>query len=59
MVSGHDNYNMKITPLDIRRKEFPTKLRGLDGKEVHSFLELVREQMEELQSRINGLEKTQ
>jgi cell division initiation protein len=39
---------MKITPLDILRKEFPVKARGLDGEAVGSFLSLVREEMEEL-----------
>lgn len=43
---------MKLTPLDILRKKFPTKLRGLDSKAVYSFLELVREQMEELSREI-------
>jgi cell division initiation protein len=39
---------MKITPLDIRQKQFPRKLRGLDPKEVQGFLELVESEMEEL-----------
>ena len=39
---------MKITPLDIRQKQFPRKLRGLDPKEVQGFLELVEGEMEEL-----------
>lgn len=45
---------MKITPLDIQKKQFPLKLKGLDKKEVDCFLELVREQMEEL-IKENGL----
>lgn len=47
-ASSHDNDTMKISPLDIRKKEFPVKLRGVDRAEVSSFLSLVREQMEEL-----------
>lgn len=39
---------MRITPLDIQQKQFSTKFRGFDMEEVDSFLELVREEMEEL-----------
>ncbi|GBE04875.1 MAG TPA: DivIVA domain-containing protein [Nitrospirae bacterium] len=39
---------MRITPLDIQQKQFPAKFRGFDEEEVDSFLELVREEMEEL-----------
>jgi cell division initiation protein len=40
---------MRITPLDIQQKQFPTKFfRGFDEDEVYSFLELLREEMEEL-----------
>jgi cell division initiation protein len=39
---------MRITPLDIQQKTFPMKFRGFDVDEVYSFLELVREEMEEL-----------
>lgn len=39
---------MKITPLDIQQKQFRVKLRGFDIEEVDSFLELVREEFEEL-----------
>jgi cell division initiation protein len=39
---------MRITPLDIQQKQFPMKFRGFDVDEVYSFLELVREEMEEL-----------
>lgn len=56
-VSSHDNNNMKITPLDIRKKEFSIKLRGLDRDEVHSFLLLVREQMEELSREMTSLKE--
>ena len=39
---------MRITPLDIQQKQFPVKFRGFDMDEVYAFLELVREEMEEL-----------
>ncbi|MCK5287080.1 MAG: DivIVA domain-containing protein [Thermodesulfovibrionia bacterium] len=39
---------MRITPLDIQQKQFPVKFRGFDDEEVDSFLEVVREEMEEL-----------
>jgi len=39
---------MRITPLDIQQKEFATKFRGFDMEEVDAFLELIREEMEEL-----------
>src|SRR4030067_3143896 len=39
---------MRITPLDIQQKQFTTRFRGFDMEDVDSFLELVREEMEEL-----------
>ncbi|MFA5354112.1 MAG: DivIVA domain-containing protein [Thermodesulfovibrionales bacterium] len=39
---------MRITPLDIQQKQFPMKFRGFDVEEVYSFLEVVREELEEL-----------
>jgi cell division initiation protein len=39
---------MRITPLDIQQKQFPVKFRGFDIDEVYTFLELVREELEEL-----------
>ncbi|MBF0328939.1 MAG: DivIVA domain-containing protein [Nitrospirae bacterium] len=39
---------MRITPLDIQQKQFPMKFRGFDVDEVYSFLELIREELEEL-----------
>lgn len=39
---------MRITPLDIQQKQFGQKFRGFDMEEVDSFLELIREEMEEL-----------
>jgi len=39
---------MRITPLDIQQKEFSIKFRGFDMEAVDAFLELIREEMEEL-----------
>lgn len=39
---------MRITPLDIQQKQFPFKFRGFDPEDVDSFLELIREELEEL-----------
>jgi cell division initiation protein len=39
---------MRITPLDIQQKQFPMKIRGFDVEEVYAFLEVVREEMEDL-----------
>ncbi|MDH4027391.1 MAG: DivIVA domain-containing protein [Nitrospirota bacterium] len=39
---------MRITPLDIQQKQFATRFRGFDMEEVDSFLEIIREEMEEL-----------
>jgi cell division initiation protein len=39
---------MRITPLDIQQKQFPMKFRGFDIEEVYAFLEVVREEMQDL-----------
>ena len=39
---------MRITPLDIQQKYFPLKFRGFHAEEVSSFLELIREEIEDL-----------
>jgi len=39
---------MRITPLDIQQKQFPVRFRGFDMEEVYAFLEVVREEMEDL-----------
>ena len=49
---------MRLTPLDIQQKQFPMRFRGFDVDEVYSFLELVREELEEL-LRDNGSLKEQ
>lgn len=39
---------MKVTPLDIRQKQFRVRVRGLDPKEVEAFLELAAAEFEEV-----------
>ncbi|HYA12576.1 MAG TPA: DivIVA domain-containing protein [Thermodesulfovibrionales bacterium] len=39
---------MRITPLDIQQKQFPYKFRGFNDEEVYAFLEIIREEMEDL-----------
>ncbi len=39
---------MRITPLDIQQKRFPRRLKGYDLEEVHSFLEFISGEVEEL-----------
>ena len=55
---------MKITPLDIRRKEFKRALRGYSDEEVDVFLDEVADEFErifqenaELQERVHRLEE--
>jgi cell division initiation protein len=43
-----EEVEMRITPLDIQQKQFPMKFRGFDVEEVYAFLEVIREEMEEL-----------
>jgi len=46
---------MRITPLDIRQKQFSLKFRGFDIHEVDQFLELIGEDMETLIRENNSL----
>lgn len=39
---------IKVTPLDIQQKKFNLAFRGYERTEVNMFLDLVRDQMEEL-----------
>lgn len=39
---------MRITPFDIQQKQFPMKFRGFHAEEVSSFLEQIREEIEDL-----------
>uniref|UniRef100_A0A7V3ZTW4 DivIVA domain-containing protein n=1 Tax=candidate division WOR-3 bacterium TaxID=2052148 RepID=A0A7V3ZTW4_UNCW3 len=38
---------MRITPLDIRKKDFLIRFRGYDKKEVKEFLEFIAKELEE------------
>jgi cell division initiation protein len=46
---------MNITPLDIQQKRFHVGFRGYDRGEVETFLDLVREEMEELLREVTEL----
>lgn len=39
---------MRISPLEIQQKQFPVRFRGFDMEEVYAFLEVIREEMEDL-----------
>ena len=39
--------NLKITPIDLRKQEFKKALQGYDRNEVHGFLEMVANELEE------------
>lgn len=49
---------MRITPLDIQQKQFPMKFRGFDVEEVYAFLEVIREEMEEILRENANLKET-
>ncbi len=49
---------MRISPLDIQQKNFPMRFRGFDPDEVYAFLELIREEMEELNRENASLKET-
>lgn len=46
---------MKLTPLEIKKQRFKTKVRGYDPVEVESFLEMVSNEYEILLNERNGL----
>ena len=46
---------MKITPLDIQQQQFTVRFRGFDQRDVESFLELVRNEFEDLIRENNSL----
>lgn len=48
---------MSISPLEIRKKEFPTKFRGLDPESVKHFMEQVAEQVEVLLNEKSSMKK--
>ncbi|MEM6792579.1 MAG: DivIVA domain-containing protein [Acidobacteriota bacterium] len=47
---------MSLTPLDIRKMDFPRKMRGLDPDEVADFLQLVAD---ELAARLGDIARLQ
>lgn len=46
---------MNVTPLDIQQKRFHIAFRGYDRKEVEDFLDLVRDEMENLVREVTEL----
>jgi len=46
---------IKVTPLDIQQKRFHVGFRGYERTEVEMFLDLVRDQMEELVREVTEL----
>ncbi len=46
---------MKLTPLEIKQHRFDKSLRGYDVNEVHSFLELVATEVDQLQQKNSDL----
>lgn len=46
-----------ITPLDIRKRTFPLRFRGLDRNEVTQYLDLVADDLEELMRTLDELER--
>src|SRR5262245_5221130 len=41
-----EDFEMRITPLDVRKQEFRKAMRGLDGDEVYAFLSTVADEYE-------------
>lgn len=46
---------MRLTPLDIRKQEFPQRFRGYDTDEVDTFLDLIADDVEQLLTERNQL----
>lgn len=46
---------MRLTPIDIQQQQFRRTLRGIDCREVQSFLDLVAQQMGELSRENNEM----
>lgn len=46
---------MKVTPLDIQQKRFHLGFRGYNRKEVDGFLDLIRDEMEDLVREVTEL----
>ncbi|MDP3683662.1 MAG: DivIVA domain-containing protein [Ignavibacteria bacterium] len=48
---------MRTSPLSIKRQEFSKSLRGFSTEEVHSFLEKIASEVEELQTENDSMKK--
>jgi cell division initiation protein len=48
---------MKLSPLDIRKQDFDSALRGYSKEDVEAFLQMVSEQWEDLQDEKRDLEE--
>ena len=48
---------MKLSPMDIRKQEFDSALRGYSTDDVEAFLQMVSEQWEELLDEQRRLEE--
>jgi DivIVA domain-containing protein len=48
--------SFRLTPLDVRRQQFPTAMRGYDKAQVDAFRDRVADEMEDLTRRIQDLE---
>ena len=48
---------MKLTPLDIKKQNFKTKVRGFDPAEVETFLEMVANEYEFVLNEKNSLKE--
>ncbi|MFC1612144.1 DivIVA domain-containing protein [Myxococcota bacterium] len=46
---------MRLTPIDVQQQQFRKSFRGVDRREVQSFLDLVAQQMSELTRENNDL----
>ena len=46
-----------VSPLDIRKRTFPIRFRGLDRNEVTQYLDLVADDLEELMRTLDELER--
>jgi cell division initiation protein len=49
---------MKISPMDIQRQDFATRLRGYDREEVRTYLTIVSEEVAALQRERDSLEQS-
>jgi DivIVA domain-containing protein len=48
--------SFRLTPLDVRRQQFPNEMRGYNRAQVDAFRERVADEMEDLTRRIQDME---